>query len=142
MANTDLSSQFEKISDHAKAATQHLRAAGQRTKDQLAGDAASARERATAAPNQLKENADDSRTKGSSHWQEIRGKWQSHVAEMRTRAQEKADRLDAGVWAMDADIAESYALDAIDFAQAAVDEAEYAVLDAMYTRADAEALRA
>ena len=123
MANTDLSSQFEKISDHAKAATQHLRAAGQHTKDQLAADAASAREKATAATNQLKENADDSRSKASSHWQEIRGKWKSHVAEMRTRAQEKADRFDAGVTAMDADMAESYAL------------------DAMYTRADAEALR-
>jgi len=54
---------------------------------------------------------------------------------------EKADRFDAGVTAMDADMAESYALDAIDFAQDAVDEAESAVLDAMYTRADAEALR-
>jgi hypothetical protein len=134
VANTDLSSQFEKISDHAKAATQHLRAAGQHTKDQLAADAASAREKATAASNQLKENADDSRNKVSSHWQ-------SHVAEMRARAQEKADRFDAGVTAMDADMAESYALDAIDFAQDAVDEAESAVLDAMYTRADAEALR-
>ena len=50
-------------------------------------------------------------------------------------------RFDAGVTAMDADMAESYALDAIDFAQDAVDEAESAVLDAMYTRADAEALR-
>jgi len=100
MANTDLSSQFEKISDHAKAATQHLRAAGQHTKDQLAADAASAREKATAASNQLKENADDSRNKVSSHWQEIRGQVAVHVAEMRTRAQEKADRFDAGVTAM------------------------------------------
>ncbi|MDT5344222.1 MAG: hypothetical protein QOE52_3406, partial [Mycobacterium sp.] len=118
MANTDLSTQFEKISDHAKAATQHLRAAGERTKDQLAADAASARERATAAADQLKENADDSRAKASSHWQEIRGKWKSHVAEMRTRAEEKADGFDARVAGVDADMAESYALDAIDFAQA------------------------
>jgi hypothetical protein len=94
MANTDPSTQFEKISDHAKVATQHLRAAGQRTKDQLAADTASARERATAAANQLKEKADDSRDKASAHWQEIRGKGKSHVPGMRTRAQEKADGFD------------------------------------------------
>ena len=123
MANTDLSTQFEKISDRAKTATNNLRAASQRSRNQLAVDAASAHDKATAAANQLKDNADGARNKVSSQWQEIRDKWQAHVAKVQTRVDEKADQLDARVAAADADLAESYALDAIDFAQAAVDEA-------------------
>jgi len=38
VANTDLSTEFEKISDQAKAATQHLRAASQGTRAHLAVD--------------------------------------------------------------------------------------------------------
>jgi hypothetical protein len=141
VANTDLSTEFEKISDQANAATQHLRAAGQGTRAHLAVDTADARGKATAAANQLKDNADGARNKVSSHWQEVRGEWQAHVAEVRNRVQEKSDQLDARAAATDASIAESYALDAIDFAQAAVDEAEYATLDAMYARASADALQ-
>ena len=141
MANTDLSTQFEKISDRAETATNNLRAASQRNRDQLAVDAADARDKATAAANQLKGNAVGTRNKVSSHWQEIRDKWQAHVAKVQTRIDEKADQLDARAAATDADIAESYALDAIDFAQATVDEAESAALDAMYARTDAEALQ-
>jgi hypothetical protein len=140
MARTDLSAQFDKISDRAKTATQHLRAAGQGTRDQLAVDAAKARDKATAAADQLKDNADGARNRVSSHWQEVRGKWQAHVAEVRNRVEDKADQLDARAAATDADIAESYALDVIDFAQAAVEEAESASLDAMYARAEADAL--
>jgi hypothetical protein len=140
MKNTDLSKEFEKISDHANAATQHLRTASQHTKDQLAADAAVARQKATAAANRLQDNADGARNKVSSHWQEMRSKWQTHVAAAETRFDKKADQLDAGSFAIEADMDESYALDAIDFAQNAVQEAEYAVLDAMSARADAEAL--
>jgi hypothetical protein len=141
MANTDLSSEFEKISEQAETATRHLRAANQHAREQLGGDAATARGRATAAVNQLKDNAVGARNKVSSQWQEIRGKWQAHVDEVRTRVGEKADRFDAAAAAKDADLAESYALDAIDFAQAAVDKAEYAALAAMYARANADAFR-
>jgi hypothetical protein len=66
MANTDLSTQFEKISDQEKTATQHLLAASQHTTDQLAVDAAGARDRATAAANQLQDNTDGARNKVSS----------------------------------------------------------------------------
>ena len=44
MADGDLSTQFEKISDKAKAAADQLRAANERTRDQLEADVASARE--------------------------------------------------------------------------------------------------
>jgi hypothetical protein len=80
VANTDLSTQFEKISDQAETATQHLRAASQRNRDQLAVNAADARDKATAAANQLKDNAVGAHNKVSSHWQQIRDKWQAHVA--------------------------------------------------------------
>jgi hypothetical protein len=141
MKNTDLCKEFEKISDHAKAATQHLRTASQHTKDQLAADAAIARQKATAAANRLQDNANGARNKASSHWQEMRDKWQAHVAAAETRFDKEADQLDARSFAIEADMDESYALDAIDFAQSAVQEAEYAVLDAISARADAQALR-
>jgi hypothetical protein len=141
MANTDLSTEFEKISERAKTATNNLRAASQRTRDQLAVDAAGARDRATAAAHQFKDNAADAGDKVSSQWQEIRGKWQAHVAKARTSVKEKKEQLDADAAKTDANIALSYALDAIDFAQAAVDEAEYAALDAMYALASAETLK-
>jgi hypothetical protein len=141
VANTDLSTEFEKISDKAKTATTNVHAASQHTRAQLAADTARARDKASAAANQLKDNAVDAHKKVSSHWQEIRGKWKAHIAEVQNRLDEKADKLDARAAAMDADIAESYARDAIDFAQAAVDEAESAALDAMYARADADELQ-
>jgi len=141
VANNDLSTEFEKISNKAAAATQHLHAAGQRTRDQLATDAANAREKATAAANQFRDNAAGAGHKASSHWEDIRGKWQAHVAKVRTSVNEKKEQLDADAADADANIALSYALDAIDFAQAAVDEAEYASLDAMYARAAADSCR-
>jgi hypothetical protein len=141
MANTDLSRQFEKISDKAKAATGELRAAGQQTRDQLAAEAAIARDKATAAADQFRAKADGARDKASSQWHDIRGKWQAHVAQVRTTVEEKKERFDAREAAKDADRAEVYALDAIDFAQATIQEAESATLDALYLRANADALR-
>jgi hypothetical protein len=48
--------------------------------------------------------------------------------------------MDAHNAAVDADIVEAYAYDAISFALDAIEEAEYAALDAIYARADAVAL--
>src|SRR5271166_5927961 len=53
----------------AKTATNNLRAANQHTRDQLAADAARARDKATAAANHLKYNAVDAKHKASSHWE-------------------------------------------------------------------------
>jgi hypothetical protein len=50
------------------------------------------------------------------------------------------DEIEASYAIADADLAESYAMDAIDFAQAAIDEAESAVLNAMYCRTRATVL--
>jgi hypothetical protein len=61
MADTDLSAQFEKISDNAKIATDKLKAASQKTHDQLETDAAHARDTASAAADQFKDTADAAR---------------------------------------------------------------------------------
>jgi hypothetical protein len=140
MTQADVSTRFEKISDNAKAATNHLKAAGQKTKDQLESEIASARDRATAKADQIKGKTDVARDEASSQWHELRDKWHAHVAKMREDIEKKKDQYDAHEAANDADRAQAYAADAIDFALDAIDEAEYAALDAVYLRATADAL--
>jgi hypothetical protein len=89
----------------------------------------------------MKDKADAARDNASSDWQEMREKWHAHVAKVRERAHKKKDQIDSHNAAVDADLSESYAYDAIDFALDAIEEAEYAVLDAIYARANAEALK-
>jgi len=137
----DLTAQFEKISDKAKAATYELKAAGRETRDQLETEVASARDRATAATDQLKRKADAARDDASSQWREIRDSWHAHVAKVRTRVQTAEDRLSAHQAERDADVAETYAYDAIEFALDAIDEAEVATMSALYARAIAAELR-
>jgi hypothetical protein len=140
MANTDLSGPFEKLSDKAKKAAAELSAAGAKTRDQLESDVTIARDRAAASAEQFKERARAAGDTASSRWDEIRGKWQAHVAKVREDARRKGAELDAKEADAEADIALSYALDAIDFAAAALEEAEYAALDAVDARARAVAL--
>src|ERR1700761_6676059 len=137
MADTDLSAKFEQISDRAKAATDELKAAGASTRNELEADAAKARDRATAAADQLKAKADTARDDASSQWQAIHNSWHAHMAKARTRVKNAADNFDARQAALDADLAEDYAYDAITFALNAIDEAESATLTAMYARANA-----
>src|SRR6185312_16462664 len=115
MSDTDLKAQFGKISDTAKAATDKVKAAGERTRDQLEADVAAARDRIDAAADRMHGKADAVRDNASSEWQEIRDKWHAHVATVRARVHQKKDQID---------------------------EAEYAALDAIYARAGAEALKA
>ena len=142
MQHTDLSEKFEKISDRARAATDELKAAGDTTRDQLETEVAGARDKATAAADQLKTKADDARDGASSHWQAIRDSWHSHVSKARQRVNDAADTFDVRQAALDANLAEDYAYDAIDFALNAIDEAESAALTAMYARASTVAQRA
>jgi hypothetical protein len=59
---------------------------------------------------------------------------------VRANVKQNKHQLDAEQAAMDADMAEAYALDAIDFVASTIEEAEYAALDAIYLRANAAAL--
>jgi hypothetical protein len=141
MQHTDLNGNFEKISDRAKAASEGLKAAGDTTRDKLETEVAGARDKATAAADQLKTKADDACDGASSQWQAIRDSWHSHVARARKRVKNTADAFDARQAALDADLAEDYAYDAIDFALNAIDEAESAALTATYARASTVAQR-
>jgi hypothetical protein len=105
----------------------------------VAPDAAAARERATATADQFEEKVVDASSRASAQWNEVRGKWKAHVAKVRSSIEAKMDEQDAKA-ALDADLAEDYALDAISFAQGAIEEAEAASLDAVYARANAVAL--
>src|SRR6202046_4622488 len=124
MQHTDLSEKFEKISDRAKAATDELKAAGDTSRDKLETDGPGARDKATAAADQLKTKADDGRDGASSQWQTIRDSWHSHVAKARKRVKNTAKTFDARQAALDGNLAEDYASDAIDFALNAIDEGE------------------
>lgn len=56
---------------------------------------------------------------------------------MRTNLAKAQAHIDGEIAQSDADLAEVYALDAVDFVLAAVGEAESGVLDAKYSRASA-----
>ena len=140
MADNRLSEKFDALSDKAKESANKLKATGGREKDQLKADAAAARERATATADQFEEKVVEASERASSQWDEVRGKWKAHVAKVRSSIEAKMDEQDAKAAALDADLAEDYALDAISFAQGAIEEAEAASLDAVYARANAVAL--
>ena len=116
--------------------------ANERTREQLANDVDNARVRAAAAAIHVKDKADDARDAASSNRQELRNKWHAHVGEVHSRVNKHKDEIAAEGAAMDADLTEAYAYDAIHFALDAIEEAEYAVLDAMYARANVAALSA
>jgi hypothetical protein len=138
VGGVDLSAQFEQIPDRAKVASDQVRAASQRNQDQLRTAASSARNRATAAAGRLQDN--EAAGGVSPHWQDIRAKWQAHVAAVQSDLDEAGDEIEASYAIANADLAESYAMDAIGFAATAIDEAEAAALNAMYCRTRASLL--
>ena len=89
MTDIDLSAQFDKISEKAKNASDKLKAARQGTRDRLESDVISARDRASAAADRFNDKAVDAKDKASSQWQEMRAKWQAHVAKVKTTAERK-----------------------------------------------------
>ena len=80
MADIDLSTQFDKISDKAKIASDELKAANNKTRERLESDVTDARDRASAAADRLNDKAVDAKDKASSQWHEMRATWQAHVA--------------------------------------------------------------
>ena len=58
-------------------------------------DVTIARDKAAASAEQFKVGARAARDKASSQWDEIRGKWQAHVAKVRADARRKEAELDA-----------------------------------------------
>lgn len=140
MAGVDLSARFEQIPERAKAASDEVRAASQRSQQELRTAATSARNRATAAADRPQDTGAAGAGKVSPHWQDIRAKWRAHVAAVQSDLDRAGDDIEASSAIVDADLAESYAEDAIDFAAAAIEEAQSAALTAMYCRTRAAQL--
>ena len=139
MAYSNVTAEFDQIPERANAASQQLRNAATATKEQLDRELADARARAAADAGRLKAKADDASGNASSHWQEIRRKWQAHVAETRGRVDKAVDQMNTDSVVAEADLAEAYASDAIEFALDAIDEAHYAAMAAYSSRASAVA---
>jgi hypothetical protein len=139
MAYSNVTAEFDQIPERASAASQQLRNAATATKEQLDRELADARARAAADAGRLKAKADDASGDASSHWQEIRRKWQAHVAETRGRVDKAVDQMNTDSVVAEADLAEAYASDAIEFALDAIDEAQYAAMAAYSARASAVA---
>jgi hypothetical protein len=93
MAYSNVTAEFDQIPERANAASQQLRNAATATKEQLDRELADARARAAADAGRLKAKADDASGNASSHWQEIRRKWQAHVAETRGRVDKAVDQM-------------------------------------------------
>jgi hypothetical protein len=79
----------------SETATDKLKAANLRNKDQLETDVARARDKAAATADQFKHKADGAHDQASSQWQEIRGKWQAYVTKVRTNVKNKQARFEA-----------------------------------------------
>jgi hypothetical protein len=139
MADKDLSEQFDKVAETAKAAAEKVKAGGARTREQLEADAAAARDKASEEADRLKDKAAEAHEKGSSRLQEVQEKWHEHATNVRKSMKHKQEELDAKQAASDADMAEAFALDAIALAGIVIEDAAAASLDAMYLRAAARA---
>jgi len=140
MSENQLSGRFAKITAAAQEANEKIRAAGEHAREQVEADATRARDRATQAADHLKETVDGAHDKTSEHRQDLADTWNAHIAKIRSDLTKKKEEHEAKEMRAYAEIAEGYALDAIDFAQAAVYEAEYAVLDALAARTAATAM--
>ena len=139
MAYSNVTAEFDQIPERAGTASQQLHNAATATRDQLDRELADARARAAADAGRLKARADEARSDASSHWQDIRRKWQAHVTETRGRLDKAVDQMNTDSVGAEADLAEAYASDAIEFALDAIDEAQYAAMAAYSARASAVA---
>ena len=74
MAEADRNAQFQKISDKAEAAKEKTTAAWQKTRDELAGEVANAKDKASEAAGHLEKGVETAQNKASDHWHDIRGK--------------------------------------------------------------------
>ncbi len=86
------------------------------------------------------EQASAAADRAQSKWAQLRSDGSAKMDELKTRADTRADQLDAKVAATDADWSEADAADAVDYAAWAVDNARLAVLDALDARAYAAEL--
>ena len=132
------SAQLKRLSERASAAEADANALKAKNKAALEQKVDAAKADAKQASDEMKASAKESQDEITQWWGQVQDNWKSHIAKIRTKAEQdkaymKADQLEMG-----AEIAEDNAASAVDFAYAAIEEAEYQVLNAAMARADAE----
>jgi hypothetical protein len=98
MAGVDLSTRFEQIPVRAMAASDQVRVAGQRGQEELRTAASSARNRATTAADNLQGTGATGAATVSSHWQDVRAKWQAHVAAVAADLDQAGDEMGSAMY--------------------------------------------
>jgi hypothetical protein len=134
-----LSDDLARLSVRAKEAEDHVAAARNQKKDQLAQNVENARQSTRTTVDKLQEQSTAAAGKTKAWGDDVQRSWNDHVAQVRQRIDARKASHKAKVAERDAEGAEDYAEFAIDAAYSAIAEAEYAVLDAALYRMEADA---
>jgi hypothetical protein len=135
-----LSDDLTTLAARVKEAEDHAASARDKTTAEVAQDMAAVRASAEARANNLRQDAEERKSKLSVWWHDLERTWNEHLAKIRDDIEAKRAEHDKDRAERRAERAESDAQFAISFASAAVDEAEYAVLDATLARMEADEL--
>jgi 2-keto-4-pentenoate hydratase/2-oxohepta-3-ene-1,7-dioic acid hydratase in catechol pathway len=133
----DSNERMDELAERAKQASERVHASASTTKEKLDSEVSAARASAEETNRQLEHKAAGARDEASNHWSAVRQNWNTHIAEMRRKADEQKATLDLARAKNRADDREDDAVMAVDFALQAVEEAEYEVLDAILARTEA-----
>jgi hypothetical protein len=136
------SDDLTKLAARAKVAEDHVAAARDKAKAELAQDVSAAQADAQASAEGLRQLAQANDGMVSSWWDDTQRSWNRHMAAIRDDVHAKKAEHDLDRAERRADVAEGDAAFAMDFAYAAIEEAEYAVLDAGLARLEADELAA
>lgn len=135
-----LSDQLTKLAAKTKELEDRASAAKTKSKAELEQEVKSAREDAQAMADDMQKDAEASESEISEWWDGVRGSWDSHVKEVRKRADDKKAHHDLKAAQRHAKHADDDAEFAVSYACAAVEEADYAVLRAELAHKEADEL--
>jgi hypothetical protein len=137
-----LSEQLSKLATRTKELEDRATAARQQARADLQHDVEAAREASNANAEALGKAVDAKEAEISAWWTDVGRSWDTHIARVREKVDQKKDEHDLKAAQRDADDALAYASYLIDFTYAAVEEAEYAVLDAVLAQREVDELAA
>lgn len=133
----DFQNQLDRLEQHVADLRAAVHAAAAETRQQLEQRIDKAQAETDRRLDEAKQQAGAAADRTQNLWEQKRSDAKARVAEIKSKAHHRRERIDANVAAGDADMAEAEAADAIDFADWAIENAQLAVLDALYLRARA-----
>lgn len=131
------SDKLYELAAKAKEAEAKLDAAKAEDRVALEAEVDAAKAAASAAAAALRNQGEAAGDSAASWWAGVQESWSAHVADLRSKIDERKAERGAEHAARRAERAEDYAIEAVAFAAAAFEEAEYAVLDALLARLEA-----